>query len=235
MTHQDPPQPTAERSQALIQHQLQQAMALISQTVERHGLSVAVLAQLMEHFAATAAQIPIPEDVACRSGCTYCCHTRVSTSIPEVLVIADSLRHSWTDEQLTCLSARVQQLCQQGQPQDQHWWHASQTACPFLSDTSGLCTIYPIRPFTCRSHHSLSREDCRCGYESRRADEIPCYPLLRRMIDLYSSAFILALRQHNLASYQVALVPALNLALNDPQIGQHWLAGDDPFRSAAIR
>lgn len=218
----------------ILQQRLKQALDGIELAVGQYGLNLTVLSQLMEHFVDCAKKLPVPDDVACLAGCAYCCHTRVSTSIPEVLIIAACLRQSLPEGQLGELQHHLQQLCENGAPQSQQWWHDSQTPCPFLTPDTKLCMIYAIRPFTCRSHHSLSIDSCRDGFEQRITSQIPCYPLLRRGIDLYSTAFVQAMDTQKLPSYQVSFIVALTIALGDDQCHMRWFNGEDLFTAAAI-
>ncbi|MFW5841052.1 MAG: hypothetical protein ACOCZE_10760 [Planctomycetota bacterium] len=115
-------------------------------------------------------------ELACRSGCTHCCHLLIPVSVPEAMFIADWLEgHS--PAQLRCLrqrfadSSRVydiaaEQICQDptigrmistrllmrtASAQQQ-----AHSPCPLLWE--GLCSQYLTRPIACREHVSRSAD-----------------------------------------------------------------------------
>ncbi|MBU1004034.1 MAG: YkgJ family cysteine cluster protein [Proteobacteria bacterium] len=232
-----PPQEghTPGQADEYLRQRLEQAVQFIAQAIAEHGLSVPVLAYGMQQFAATTQTFPIPEDVQCQPGCAFCCHTRVSTSIPEVLIIAQQLQRNLDAPTLAQLKQQLRTRIDQGDPTRLEWWLENKIPCPFLGDDAGqLCAIYEIRPFTCRSHHSTSATSCAQGFEDRHAMDIPCYPKLQQATDLYSSAFMVALHNHGLHSPYVEFSSALDIALHNETATGRWLAGQDVFRAAQI-
>lgn len=225
----------ANDAQELLRQRMQQASSFILQAVAEHGPGIPTLAHCMYEFTQAADQLPVPGDVACAPGCAYCCHTRVSASIPEVVVIAHQLRSNLPPSAFGDITALVRATCERGDASSLGWWLANAVPCPFLdAETGSLCSIYEIRPFTCRSHHSTDARTCRKGFEERTALDIPGYPLLRTGTDVYSSALIAALARHGLASHPVAFIPALDLALNDESAAARWIAGDDVFKAFRV-
>lgn len=228
-------QTLAPEAASFLDTRLRVAVDQIANMIARNGVSVPVLTALMGQFAEDAARLPVPEDVACKKGCAFCCHTRVSTSIPEVLVIADILSTHLSIPQKEDLLCRMERLIRSGAPHTIDWWAKTATPCPFLADPpDSICTIYDIRPFTCRSHHSLCAADCKAAFTNRTASPIPCYPVLRRGVDLFTAAFIIATRSAGLFAAQVAFIPALFLALQDPSAAERWMAGEELFFAATI-
>lgn len=232
-TH-DRPAPSAA-AQDLLRNRLEQAVTFVLQAIHDHGPGVPTLAHCMHDFTLAAEQLPVPEDVACTPGCAYCCHTRVSTSIPEVLVIAHQLRTNLPPKALADVTAQVHDTNERGDTASLGWWLANAVPCPFLdSETGSLCSIYEIRPFTCRSHHSTDATVCRQGFEKRTALDVPGYPLLRTGIDVYTTALVAATARHGLASHPVAFVPALALALEDESAATRWCTGTNVFKDYRI-
>jgi hypothetical protein len=75
-------------------------------------------------------------DMQCRTGCSDCCHTRLTVTSVE----AEAIRHeisSWPPEQRIALAAN-----RSAAPADH---------CAAL-DPNGRCLIYRARPIVCRSH-----------------------------------------------------------------------------------
>lgn len=75
------------------------------------------------------------EDMRCGSGCSHCCHTRLSITAVEAQPIVDEVS-TWSPDRKAALRANVQ---------------ASTDRCAAL-DANGLCLIYEVRPVVCRSH-----------------------------------------------------------------------------------
>ena len=226
---------TAAKARVMLEEHLEQARAEVARNVDQFGLGLPALSQAMQNFAMQTSALAAPKDIHCQPGCAFCCHTRASASIPEALVIAAQLRQALAPKVLDWLRAGLAALVRSGEPTRLEWWLETRTPCPFLlTSEGGLCAIYEIRPFTCRSQHSTDAAECRKGYDQGQAMEVPCYPLLRRGIDTFCSAFISTMRDRGLASYQVGFVAAMAVAMADEGAAERWLAGQDVFRAAAI-
>jgi uncharacterized protein len=75
-------------------------------------------------------------DMACGSGCSDCCHVRLTVTQVEARAIRDELAR-WPAEQREALAANARS--------------ASPDRCGAL-DAGGRCLVYAARPFVCRSH-----------------------------------------------------------------------------------
>ena len=226
----------AEKARVMLEEHLDQARAEINRNIEEMGFGLPALGQAMQNFALQSSALAMPKDVQCRQGCTFCCHTRASASIPEVLVIVDQLRQALAPKVLDGLRKGLAALAEDGDLTNLEWWLETRTPCPFLlTGEGGLCAIYDIRPFTCRSHHSTDVEQCRKGFEDGKAVEVPCYPLLRRGLDIFSSAFVSTMRERGLASRQVGFVAAMDVALSQKDAAARWLAGEDVFCDTEVQ
>ena len=76
------------------------------------------------------------DDMACRTGCSDCCHTRLTVTGVEAAAIRGEVE-SWPDHRRAALAANVA-----AGPLDR---------CAAL-DPAGRCLIYAARPVVCRSH-----------------------------------------------------------------------------------
>jgi putative zinc- or iron-chelating protein len=96
--------------------------------------------------------------VACRAGCDHCCHQAVSVTVPEALAIVDHLRTRLPAEALRALTARVGAAwaAQRGLSPAERF--SPEHPCPFLD--AGRCSIYEVRPLSCRGMNSLDADDC---------------------------------------------------------------------------
>jgi Fe-S-cluster containining protein len=76
------------------------------------------------------------DDMQCTTGCSDCCHVRLTVTSVEAAAIRDALA-SWSGERRAALAANVAAA-----PTDR---------CAAL-DPNGRCLIYDVRPVVCRSH-----------------------------------------------------------------------------------
>ncbi|MGE0398560.1 MAG: YkgJ family cysteine cluster protein [Kofleriaceae bacterium] len=76
------------------------------------------------------------DDMQCATGCSDCCHVRLSVTQVEADAIRAELA-TWTDERRAELAANAAA--------------AAPDRCTAL-DATGRCLIYAARPITCRSH-----------------------------------------------------------------------------------
>lgn len=104
--------------------------------------------------------------VACKPGCTACCHRVVSVTLPEAHAIASHVARNFSEERIQALvegnGAYLQTLQETWETEEP----AIHRACPFL-DEEGLCGIYEYRPLACRGVNSFDAESCRLENEGR--------------------------------------------------------------------
>lgn len=146
----------------------------------------------------------------CKPGCAYCCALRVAVSPAEAFRIARAVRDFPTE--------RVERLVDRMRTNIvERSVHGETTRrdCAFLDDRR--CTIYDLRPATCRKAHSLSVEPCRTF-----AGEVP--QNLRRVVE--TEALIVgtsqAYRDAGLASDGEEMNAAVLAAIVDPARVDRW-------------
>jgi Fe-S-cluster containining protein len=153
----------------------------------------------------------------CKAGCAYCCRVRVEATEPEILRISRTLG-VFPPMQLAALVDRLRaHLAQAGAVQDQE-----RQDCPFL--VNKLCSIYEVRPATCRKAHSLLARKC----------EIFALELPQNLdLLLQSEALMLgtaeAYRELNLPASPHELVAAVLTALTEPSAEACWYNGQSLF------
>ncbi len=104
---------------------------------------------------------------SCRKGCAHCCTQNVTMTAPEGdavhQFINDKGLNSWfagkiqktTHQQsLPETTNELAQKCLAGEESPSLQPVKSEAVCPFLED--GVCQIYAVRPFSCRSFASLN-------------------------------------------------------------------------------
>ena len=87
----------------------------------------------------------------CREGCAGCCNLAVHGTWPEAAAVAGRL----SEQQVTCLTGYINRLKRAlpGLTDLKSYLRSHRQAlgpCPFL-DESGACSIYPLRPLSCRA------------------------------------------------------------------------------------
>lgn len=96
--------------------------------------------------------------VACRSGCDHCCHQSVGVTPPEALRIFAYLKASLVEsewEDMKNLFAEKRAATRHLSSDERF---SPDHPCPFLREKS--CSIYQVRPLTCRGANSLDALDC---------------------------------------------------------------------------
>lgn len=106
---------------------------------------------------------------SCKPGCDACCTQVVWMELIEAVQIIDRYPDVVARARPTL---ETQAELVNGYPEDPKlvaaaWWRARQR-CAFLAD-DGRCSIYPVRPMTCRVHFVLS-DPYYCGRDHRGPD-----------------------------------------------------------------
>jgi Fe-S-cluster containining protein len=89
--------------------------------------------------------------IACKKGCSYCCHMQVIVTQMEADFIA------------VRSGVAAKRLAISGNPQAESWISSSRP-CPFLRENQ--CSIYAYRPVNCRTHVSFEQDAQKCGFDS---------------------------------------------------------------------
>lgn len=119
------------------------------------------------HAASARTAGDVQDPIACRAGCSWCCHLPVMTSPPEV-------RLAWAHARRTLPPGTLEAIAREARELDV----SVPRPCPFLVDDR--CSVYAARPLACRGWNSTDADACRrayaLGYESV---EIPVQAQLR--------------------------------------------------------
>lgn len=97
-------------------------------------------------------------EVACRSGCSHCCHQTVGITPLEGVAIVEHLRRTRPREELDVLQSKLVQRVAETANLSASEQYSPEFPCVFLAD--GACSIYEARPLVCRGMNSLDAEAC---------------------------------------------------------------------------
>lgn len=167
--------------------------------------------------------------LACAPGCSHCCITEVTVLPPEVITITDYIKANFSDREKLELSERM------NEHQEERQLEQRRPLCPL--NVKGHCTIYPVRPFTCRTFHSFDLSAC---YKKFVVDGdppgSPLPPMQGERFDalaLFWNSAVTTFRSLGVTEMNdYELVSALQIALNDPSVGDRLLSGEEPFHRA---
>jgi uncharacterized protein len=169
---------------------------------------------------------PPPKPLACGAGCAFCCTMFEVHVLPiEVLRIADFVAKNFSEEDLVDLIKQIRRTTAKKadapEPKD---GGEERFSCPLLK--GGLCSVYEIRPMTCRGFNSYDAENCRLG------QNIDGYVHPQRITQYVLKGFRKGFAEIGLDADFLDLAPALEIALSDGEAGQRWLSGEPVFAPA---
>lgn len=192
------------------------------------GVSRALEQSQQRHDSRIAAA-PDVGTLACRAGCTWCCHFTVDVRAVEVFRILDFVEQSFTDEEKARVYAEVRANSTALRKLDESERMTRNIKCPFLS--AGRCTIYAARPQSCRNYHATNAAGCQQSYEEPgNLDIDPDFaPWVYQAGTAHVEAFSAAMRAagYDVSAYELNC--ALDAALSQPAARGRFEAGAAPF------
>lgn len=196
----------------------------ILEMVGLKGLNIKTLTFLYHHF--LSHQVPVDNsEIQCSPGCGYCCHLKVTASMAEVLIILGFLHKNEQINQYHKQIKNSHDPLSSRTGKNTNWWVENQVPCLFFEKERQLCRIYEVRPFTCRSYHSLDAKQCERGFSQKAIMPIPCYPDLKRSCEAYSISFDRAMSLLDRQSGQVELSSTVALLIQNPDLKSRWFDG----------
>lgn len=101
--------------------------------------------------------------LACKQGCSWCCHFSIDVRAYEALNIVEYLRENFSPDQINAIRSNLVTNSQLLSNMDDEQRMRVNIPCAFLRDNS--CSIYPARPQTCRNYHATDAAGCKQSYE----------------------------------------------------------------------
>lgn len=178
--------------------------------------------QLLDRTMASSVTGP----VACARGCSHCCTTFVSATIPEVLRLARAVRANHGR------AARARAVGEEARLIPQAERETRRIVCPILEDHA--CAEYAARPVVCRYVLSKSLEACVRIFTQNSGEAMPyadgSIGIRSTVVVMMKVAMLLA----GLPNQHVELSHALSIALSTADVEARWLAGEPLFDAVAV-
>lgn len=175
------------------------------------------------------ASAPDVSTLACRAGCTWCCHFSVDVRAVEVFGIVEFVERTFTAEDKARVYAEIHANSVALDKLDEFERMRRNVKCPFLSQ--GRCTIYPVRPQTCRNYHATSAVGCQQSYEDPdNLDIDPEFaPLVYQAGGAHVDAITAAMREAGYDTNVYEMNNAIDAALSEPGARERFEAKLPPF------
>jgi Fe-S-cluster containining protein len=193
---------------------------------------VALASKVDERIEATIAQINRPAQVnnpdapiACKAGCSFCCHLRVQIRPHEAIALYRYLRSQIPDEKAAAIKAKVLANADRIGSMTEAEHMSARIPCAFLVED--CCSAYSTRPAICAAHHSLDRTGCEESFKNPTdlADRIPMSGRIRHAHGAMEAGISKALEGLNLNGESVELHTAVAALLRDPSLIARWRKG----------
>jgi Fe-S-cluster containining protein len=216
----------------LIRGILEQEYVRVRDEIQALGVLRALEGSQQRHDARIAAA-PDIGTLACRSGCTWCCYFTVDVRAAEVFSILDFVEQSFTPEEKGRVYGEVRANSAALRKLGEDERVTRNVKCPFLNE--GRCTIYAVRPQSCRNYHATNVAGCQQSYEEpENLDIDPDFaPGVYQSGSAHVEAVSAAMRD---AGYDVSgyeLNCAFDAALLDPVARQRFESKLEPFAGLA--
>ena len=163
--------------------------------------------------------------IACKPGCNFCCHLRVTVAPHEAIALFRYLRSQIPAAVAQQIEQRV--LANAGQiahmTEEQHW--SKNLRCAFLVD--GACSAYRARPMACALHHSLDVDACEVSYENPSDHSLGIRKLavIEQTMAATQAGMSQALEEMGLSDEPMELHTAIAAVLRDQSLIERWRSG----------
>ena len=167
-----------------------------------------------------------PSLLACKKGCSTCCSRPVGTTAPSVFRLAAWLRERLRPDELAEVLRRVAAL--DDVTHGKMWTPRERPPNPCALLVDGACSVYEVRPFVCRAWNAVDAEDCK-RTTGQDAVEMRFDLYQRAVFAAVEDGVKLALADAGLDGGDLELTASLRAALERPDAGEAWLAGEPVF------
>jgi Fe-S-cluster containining protein len=172
--------------------------------------------------------------LACREGCSVCCWLRIDVLAHEVFLITHYIRSHFNADQIADLMVRLGAHSAKVMPLTPFEHVTQNVACPLLQN--GSCTIYAVRPHSCRRHHSQDFAACQYTFdhpedlESPAAHDRELFKTLTGAMQLNFEVYAELGFDHTI--YELGT--AIHQAMNDAGGWERWRNHEQAFVGASV-
>ncbi len=171
--------------------------------------------------------------VACKRGCDYCCHLRLTVQPHEAFALAAWIKRRFNAERVAEVLARLRANARATEAMGVEARKRTNMRCALLGD-DGACTVYEARPAQCRRYHSTRLATCKAFFDNP-ADEKLESPMHEAVA--HNAAVLITQAQHavraaGLDAENEDMNFALLDALDNPKAWRRWRDGKKPFVGA---
>jgi Fe-S-cluster containining protein len=181
-----------------------------------------------EALAAAVNREPRRAPAACAEGCAWCCYQRVGVAVPEIVRIAEYLHATLSPHDRDATCARVEATLERRRLSRP----TAPVPCPLL--VNQRCSVYPVRPLTCRGFNSSDAALCESRVTTNPKAVVPVYPPQLRLTSLVLDGMRAGLTESKLKGDLLELAAGLHIALTRPDALGEWLADKPVFAPARL-
>lgn len=174
--------------------------------------------------------VPPPRPIACGANCPWCCHIRLTASPPEVLLVLQYIRDTFSDGEIAALKQKVANIDGHTRGLDGGARARLRLPCPLLKD--GSCSVHRVRPLSCRAVASVDVAACKRAYHSRMQEPVPQLELQYQAANGVGYGLYAGLVDAGFQVEDVEMNAALALGLAEGDIAKRWLKGEPVFAPA---
>ena len=182
--------------------------------------------QLISYF---ESENHLPQPIACREGCSFCCFNQVELTPPEALLIGDYVARNFSREDQDGLLARVagDLGLKAGKSQKKLARLRHRLPCPLL--VGGRCSVYSVRPLVCRAMHAFAVGSCEQELRRGKLGPGEDYPHRYEIIRSISAGLQTGCREMGCQTGILDLVLALQDFFTRGNPVEKWIMGEEVF------
>lgn len=179
---------------------------------------------------ASTRKSPGTAKLACAKGCGYCCHNWVGATVPEILLLAASVRNAGRAK--PDLVAGILERTKATAGVSRSGRFGAKLPCPLLVDDR--CSFYRERPAVCRQTTSLDLAGCLDEFDGRGyGGDIKVSGIYLAHARNSRVPLSAALRLAGLDTASYELSAGLARVMAEVDTGTRWLAGEDMMAGIA--
>jgi len=162
-------------------------------------------------------------NIACQSGCSFCCYLKVETKPVEIIAIIQHIEKNFSTDEINNVLKKAKQNVEEFKLLDYSTQVATNQACPFLNQDR--CSIYEVRPAKCRNNHATDVSLCQKCFDNPTDNTIPSsyYKPLDLAVNGLVEGFESVLKNEKYDSTAYDINHAFIAAFNNPKFKKRYL------------